>query len=68
MRDGRSNAEIAEALSIGESTVKKHIDALKKKLGVESSDDSDQRFNARIQVVVQALAHHLIPFEGRWPE
>lgn len=50
--DGRSNAEIAEALFISEKTVKNHVTNLLRKLGLED----------RTQAAVYALRHGLVEF------
>lgn len=50
--DGRSNAEIAEALFISEKTVKNHVTNLLRKLGLED----------RTQAAVYALRHGIVEF------
>ncbi len=59
---GRSNREIARALSVSEETVKSHVSSILAKLGLAD----------RTQAAIFALQHHLVPLDEalgpeRWP-
>ena len=53
LAQGRSNREIARALSVSEETVKSHVSSILAKLGLAD----------RTQAAIFALQHHLVPLD-----
>jgi DNA-binding NarL/FixJ family response regulator len=53
LAQGRSNREIAKALSVSEETVKSHVSSILAKLGLAD----------RTQAAIFALQHHLVPLD-----
>jgi NarL family two-component system response regulator LiaR len=53
LAQGRSNREIARALSVTEETVKSHVSSILGKLGLAD----------RTQAAIFALQHHLVPLD-----
>jgi DNA-binding NarL/FixJ family response regulator len=53
LAQGRSNREIARALSVTEETVKSHVSSILAKLGLAD----------RTQAAIFALQHHLVPLD-----
>ena len=53
LAQGRSNREIARALSVSEETVKSHVSNILAKLGLAD----------RTQAAIFALQHHLVPLD-----
>jgi NarL family two-component system response regulator LiaR len=53
LAQGRSNREIARALTVSEETVKSHVSSILGKLGLAD----------RTQAAIFALQHHLIPLD-----
>ena len=53
LAQGRSNREIAKALSVSEETVKSHVSNILAKLGLAD----------RTQAAIYALQHHLVPLD-----
>jgi len=53
LAQGRSNREIAKALSVSEETVKSHVSSILAKLGLAD----------RTQAAIYALQHHLVPLD-----
>ncbi len=53
LAQGRSNRDIAKALSVSEETVKSHVSSILAKLGLAD----------RTQAAIFALQHHLVPLD-----
>jgi len=53
LAQGRSNREIARALSVSEETVKSHVSSILAKL----------RLSDRTQAAIFGLQHHLVPLD-----
>jgi DNA-binding NarL/FixJ family response regulator len=54
MAEGRSNAAIAQALSVGEGTVEKHVTGIFGKLGLDESENSHRRVLAVLAYLNEA--------------